>query len=467
MVLKYNNSEGQPPDTLLNLADSGGLSGDAYDAVTGGGTCRYNDTQSAHGTQSLFVNASATIYVEWSGADETQAAVRVYVRLSTLPANTQDFVALRNSVSGSVKLQFTVTTGAIKVINAAGSTVKTFAGLSIDTWYRVELWAAKGTTTSNGTIKAAYYLLDSTSPVEAEYSSTATNAGTTNWTNVRLMHLTGSVPLACYFDDRTVSFGATDYIGPITAHVISGTATSTTSTVGAIGAAVPVSGAAASSTVTTGAITASGALSGAAVSVTTTAGMVASTAPIAGSAVSVTTTTGTIGSVAPITGTAVSTTTTAGTIGSGLPLTGAAVSVTTTSGAIETVVGTTDWPIAGAATSVSETSGSVTSGQAVSGQASSATATAGTLSWIATLAGAAVSITVTNGAMGTVQSISGAALSVTTTVGAITIPAPVHDSVFTVTGPTAFALTVSGPATFDAVSNASAFDLQAEGPVRW
>ena len=85
--------------------------------------------------------------------------------------------------------------------------------LQANTWYRVELTISVSASTA--TITAAYYLGNSTSPVDPAYSTTTGNTGTANITQVSF----GSSASATwtgtsYFDDLAVESLSTAFIGP-------------------------------------------------------------------------------------------------------------------------------------------------------------------------------------------------------------------------------------------------------------
>lgn len=239
MTVKYSSFEGQASGTTWSVANSGGGSGDAIDTQTGGASAAFSNAQSAHGSLSLLINAASSQgYSSWTGLSLAQVGIRFYLYFVAGVSAAQDIASL----TGGPKLQVSAT-GQLKVIDVAGATKKTFTALSTGTWYRVEMYAAKGTSTTDGTIKAAYYTLDSTTPVEAEYSATNVNAGTANYTAYNWGKLTGgSVALNAHFDDVAFSDAVTTYIGPATVTVTGVTATATaTAPVPAVTAAGVVS----------------------------------------------------------------------------------------------------------------------------------------------------------------------------------------------------------------------------------
>lgn len=224
MTIKAVSFEGQASGTTWNAANSGGGSGDAIDTQTGGASAVFSSAQSAHGTRSLLINAASSQgYSSWTGLSMAQVGLRFYLYFVAGVSAAQDIASL----SGGPKLQLSAT-GQLKVIDQAGAVKQTFTAFSTGTWYRVEMYAAKGGTTTTGTIKVAYYTLDSATPVETEYSATNVNSGTTNYTAFNWGKLTGgSVALNAHFDDIAYNDAATTYIGPALVSVTGVAATAT------------------------------------------------------------------------------------------------------------------------------------------------------------------------------------------------------------------------------------------------
>jgi len=223
MALRTNSAEGGTNGVNATAANSGGSSGTAFTAgnKNAGGTVTYDNAQKAHGSLSYHVIATGSTadyaYFVWSGMTVSAGgAGRVYFRLVSLPSAAQDLLQIRNASGVAGKLAISAANKLI-VQNAAGSTLQTFATtLAINTWYRAEIYVVPGTTTSNGTIKAAYYLLDTAvgSPVDATYNSSAVNSGTTALTTMQFGKLATIGTLEAFFDDAAFDDAATDIIGP-------------------------------------------------------------------------------------------------------------------------------------------------------------------------------------------------------------------------------------------------------------
>lgn len=217
MALHTNNAEGKTSGTALAANDTG--SGDAFNAVAKGATGNivYSNAHAMHGINSYLVSGIAgdTATTDWNTGNDTSGAIRVYFYMTATPASAGDFFEFRNAAGVACKVQYSAAPKLI-VANTAGATINNFATtLSLNTWYRVEMTAIIGTTTTNGTINVAYYLGDSLIPVETPYSSAVQNIGTTNLTIVRIGKITGATTtLNCFFDDYAWTPGSSTFIGP-------------------------------------------------------------------------------------------------------------------------------------------------------------------------------------------------------------------------------------------------------------
>lgn len=224
MALRRFTAEGSPSGTTLTAANSGTGSGDALNTVfrANGATVAYSNVQAKRGLQSLLVTATAAIdeaILGFSGMTANNAALEFYIYLSSGPSLGATQIGQIRATGGIATYSLS-TARVLTVLNAASSGVMTFASpLSLNTWYRIALRAVPGTTTTNGTIEAAYYLGDSTTPVEPVFSSTAANAGVGGpgtVTDGRFGKLNGAGDLIAYFDDPSVLDNSVGFIGPTT-----------------------------------------------------------------------------------------------------------------------------------------------------------------------------------------------------------------------------------------------------------
>ena len=93
----------------------------------------------------------------------------------TLPSTVIRLADIRNASGTAARIELSAA-NQIFIQNNAGTTVATFAhALQANTWYRIEL--AISVSSSTATINAAYYLLDSTTPVDPAFATTTGNTG--------------------------------------------------------------------------------------------------------------------------------------------------------------------------------------------------------------------------------------------------------------------------------------------------
>lgn len=215
-IFLRNNCEGAASGTSLTTANSDDNSaGDALDISTSG-TRTYDNAWVNSGSTSWKCEGTSgnTAILAYDRTDPS-VATRVYFRFTGNPSATCGILQARNSGSmGDVMMR---TDGKLQVVDDAGGILFTTASaLSTSTTYRLEFFAAKGTTTSNGKVSFAYYLGDSPTPVESAFVSTTANMGTADITSMRFGKLTSIASTwAVWFDDVAVEYGATAFIGPL------------------------------------------------------------------------------------------------------------------------------------------------------------------------------------------------------------------------------------------------------------
>lgn len=220
MALFQNSAEGGTNGTNVTSANSGGNSGDKFNTVTPGtGTLTYDTAAAAHGLLGYNFTSSGTGsgVVSWNAVINLapSVATRVYFNPgSTLPSSLLRLVDIRNTAGTAVRVQYSATNHLL-IQNAAGTTLFTSStAVSANTWYRIEL--AMSVSATGATINYDYYLLDSTIPVEAGYSTTTGNTGTTYIITVSMGSAAAATNVgAFYMDDFAINTGTTSYIGPV------------------------------------------------------------------------------------------------------------------------------------------------------------------------------------------------------------------------------------------------------------
>lgn len=155
------------------------------------------------------------IVINTAVAVGTRAAYRNYVYVpSASSGKVRRFFEIRNS--GGVAMTVNMTTGdQIMIANQAGVTQYTStATFSFDTWVRLEVAMTVGSTSSTGSADFAFYLGDSTTPIES-ISLTSQNFGTTAIAVMRLGSSAGQVTQTWYHDDYSWDTNlASGFIGP-------------------------------------------------------------------------------------------------------------------------------------------------------------------------------------------------------------------------------------------------------------
>jgi hypothetical protein len=212
-----NTAEGGTQGTSVTAANSGGGSGNPFSVVSkgAGAALVYSTAADAHGVlgYSMTGSSGTATDVGWTGYNATSMAVRFYYNPGpTLPSTVLRLADVRNASGTAARIMLTAT-NQISIQNTAGSAVTTFAHpLVANTWYRIEMAISVSSTVA--TINAAYYPLDSTTPVDPAFSTTSGNTGTANLTQV----LIGSAANATWtgtssFDDQAVQPSSTAFIG--------------------------------------------------------------------------------------------------------------------------------------------------------------------------------------------------------------------------------------------------------------
>jgi hypothetical protein len=225
MTLVSNSAEaGVAAGTAVDTTNSA-TGGTAFTTVVGAGIT-YTAT-SMHGSLGIqfAANASTSTYVDWvavAGATNATAA-RVYFFFAAIPSpSTQPLMYFRSSGGGTglFILQLN-TTGRLIVTSdaAAGATQGTATNaLSINTWYRIEIQATNGVSTT-GTFDCQVYLGDTTTPVTgAGLSLTALNLGTSTIGTIRIGRPAAiGAAYTSIYDDLAFQTGSAAAIGPVAA----------------------------------------------------------------------------------------------------------------------------------------------------------------------------------------------------------------------------------------------------------
>lgn len=151
MAIYTNTFEGGSDGVSITTGNSGGISGRAFDAVSGSATYT---ADSCHG--SLAVTANASAVVRWNTTD-TVILARTYYKMATFDGQ----VALRLVLSTASVQVMTLTggnAGRIQLYHGSSGGVSP-GPISLNTWYRFELYVKEGN--GDGVIRLAVYEGDS------------------------------------------------------------------------------------------------------------------------------------------------------------------------------------------------------------------------------------------------------------------------------------------------------------------
>lgn len=217
----YGNSfEGGTTGTVITTVNSGGVSGTAFTATASGTV--YDNTVAAHGSMAMKIANPGTAgeILAWTlDGGESAVALRCYVYFDALPG--ADWWLMK-AVSTVQNFMVEVTAaGNLALLSRTSSAVWTSANaLSPGSWYRVDVWADVGTSTTTGQGKIAYYSMDSTTAIEASAVLTGKNfggdAGNPTQANFGKCNAT-AITTTLRFDDVAAQTGATDFIGRVAA----------------------------------------------------------------------------------------------------------------------------------------------------------------------------------------------------------------------------------------------------------
>lgn len=221
MALKQNTFEGGTHNALITVANSGGGSGDAWDAVTGS-LLRYENTRSINGSMSMGVPTpgTATGYAKAVVATKTLAA-RFYVYLTEASTVDIDFLRFVSDTTTRLSLRVQGTNRLrIRSGDPTGNTWTATNPIPMNQWVRCEVRVKIGNSTSDSELHVAYYAGNDTTPIDS-FSSTTQNLGTTNITEVDFGKTSAaSYPASYWIDDTAWDDAATAFIGPSVAPVV-------------------------------------------------------------------------------------------------------------------------------------------------------------------------------------------------------------------------------------------------------
>lgn len=218
MVKLQNTLEGGTSGAAVTEANSGGMSGDAFDYfdISAGGSCTYTTTAFQGSRAMSFAGSGARAFAGWYVATTTRLSLRFYVRLPSAPSTTIQMFTPRHSSNYVAGLNLT-SSAKIQVAQSQAADGRlaftTTSGLSLNTWYRVEISWEVGTTASNGKIQFKYFLGDSLTAVES-FSTVSADLFTAPIVDLRFGKLGTSGDMPLIFDAITCDNATTTLLGP-------------------------------------------------------------------------------------------------------------------------------------------------------------------------------------------------------------------------------------------------------------
>ena len=183
-----NSSEGGASGTTATRANSGGLSGSAFDAVAiaAGGTMAFNSTRTAHGLRSYKVavgGTAGTSVLEWTtslGGPQPVIYYRAYLYYTAFPAVASSPVSTRTGASVSSASISVSSTGKINIRDAAFTTRAIVAQpIPLNQWFRVEGYFV-GNAVNGAASASLYYPMDSVTAASTATATGMNNAGPAN-----------------------------------------------------------------------------------------------------------------------------------------------------------------------------------------------------------------------------------------------------------------------------------------------
>lgn len=219
-MLRSNSFEGGSDGTTITTGNSGGASGDAFDAVSIGasGTFKFSTVQEAHGALSAQIVEPGTgraIRGEWTGLGGGSSNIyfRCYLWVpSGSLSNRIHFIGVRASPDALCSQMGLNTDGTLRVTNAAGTQVSASSSAPArDQWVRYELRVKASTTV--GEVEWRYFNTPD-SETATETASVSSQVLSANADAVRWGVVTTPAPtsITIYIDDLAVDTAG--WIGP-------------------------------------------------------------------------------------------------------------------------------------------------------------------------------------------------------------------------------------------------------------
>lgn len=224
MASIFNTFDGHADEldvTATNLATSGTAASTSPNGVVKNNptTIKYDNGDYIRGGMSVRFdfNASTAGYIRWNLAATGRVVQRAYYKFSNVGAGVETINQMRNGSGVVMACVIIRDTGMVQAstqtIISAGNSASGLVQNNV--WYRVEMAATKGTTTSNGIGEWAMYVGHSLNPIWSFTSNTA-NTGTTDVAVIQTGRTgpSGTGTQSIWVDDVLAQELTSGWIGP-------------------------------------------------------------------------------------------------------------------------------------------------------------------------------------------------------------------------------------------------------------
>lgn len=220
MAVFINTFEGGANGSTITNENSGGGSGDSFQTSIGtNGSLTYASTAARRGNLGMKVETSATnvaVFVQGQISAADRTALRFYFMAPAVPSSVCSIAQIRTAAVAAIDLRFS-TDGRLYLGNTSGAEIngtRAATALTPNIWYRIEMAARPGGTSTSGFADFAYYLGDSM-VAEHTVSVSGVNMGAAQTQYFRLGRPNATTFIGSfYFDDAKTQDISSGYVGP-------------------------------------------------------------------------------------------------------------------------------------------------------------------------------------------------------------------------------------------------------------
>jgi hypothetical protein len=222
VTARTNRAEGGADGVKVSAANSGGTSGDAFNAADAPAGCSVTFATAAayKGTRGYRITQNSSSswggYLRWTVTGWPIVRTRFYLRATAYPTATAIVAGLgafgASTYTAMVKLD---TTGRLQLVDYANQVLWTSsATLPLNTWIRIEFIAKPAPTTSTGVLRVGYALGDAA--LSDSFASNTANVGPTGTVdNLYIGKLAGVWATTADLDDLAADDQSeTTFLGP-------------------------------------------------------------------------------------------------------------------------------------------------------------------------------------------------------------------------------------------------------------